>query len=157
MERKHVDGNTWTIPRELTKMKRREHRVPLVPSALEILEQASTDCAGPSLYFPSPKNRLIPVITGAPATACGRICRRYEIVQFTPHDLRRTAATHLAELGVAPMVIALILSHSGAAGDQGVPAVTGIYNRYAYDNEKREALLLWEQKLLSILATPQEP
>lgn len=55
------------------------------------------------------------------------------------HDLRRTAATGMAELGIAPHIVEAVLNHvSGARG-----GVAGIYNRAAYADEKRAALERW--------------
>ena len=55
---------------------------------------------------------------------------------WTLHDLRRSAATLLARLGVAPHVVERILNHmSGSFG-----GVAGVYNRFQYVPEMREAL-----------------
>jgi integrase len=64
--------------------------------------------------------------------------------KFTPHDLRRTAATFMAESGEMDEVIDAILNHA----KQGVIKV---YNQYRYDREKQIALETWERKLLSIV------
>jgi len=69
------------------------------------------------------------------------------IPHWTTHDLRRSAATMMAdELGVAPHIIEAILNHVGGhkAG------VSGIYNRASYLREKRAALDLWADRLLAI-------
>src|SRR5262249_24975110 len=59
------------------------------------------------------------------------------IPHWTSHDLRRTAATGMADLGVAPHVIGHVLNHravtQGTIADQ-------VYNRYGYDREKRQDL-----------------
>ena len=55
------------------------------------------------------------------------------------HDLRRTAATRMAELGTLPHVIEAILNH--VSGHRA--GVAGIYNRATYANEMREALERW--------------
>jgi integrase len=53
------------------------------------------------------------------------------------HDLRRTAATKMAELGHAPHVIDLILQHV-------IPSkVRRIYQRFEYLSERKAALLDW--------------
>ena len=57
--------------------------------------------------------------------------------KFTPHDLRRTLRTKLAEIGVDDIVAERVLGHKL----QGMMAV---YNRHAYDKEKRQALQRWE-------------
>jgi integrase len=67
--------------------------------------------------------------------------------QWTPHDLRRTVATRMAELGVQPHVIEAVLNH--VSGHKS--GVAGIYNRATYDREKREALNLWAAHLLAVI------
>jgi integrase len=55
------------------------------------------------------------------------------------HDLRRTTATGMAELGVQPHVVEAVLNHvSGARA-----GVAGIYNKAAYSEERRAALERW--------------
>ena len=62
---------------------------------------------------------------------------------WTPHDLRRTAATGMAELGVQPHIIEAALNH--VSGHKA--GVAGIYNRSSYEREKRQALDLWAEHL----------
>jgi integrase len=76
---------------------------------------------------------------GKPATE-----NRLGVEKFTPHDLRRTAATRMAEAGEMDEVIDAILNHA----KQGVIKV---YNKYRYDKEKRAALESWSRKLHSII------
>jgi integrase len=64
---------------------------------------------------------------------------------WTLHDLRRTAATRMADLGVQPHIIEAVLNH--ASGHKG--GVAGIYNRATYDKEKRAALNLWAEHVLA--------
>ncbi len=66
------------------------------------------------------------------------------IATFTPHDLRRTAATFMAESGELDEVIDAVLNHA----KQGVIKV---YNLYRYDKEKQMALESWARKLESIV------
>ena len=63
------------------------------------------------------------------------------------HDLRRTVATRLADLGVEPHVIEEILGH--ASGHKA--GVHGIYNRSTYELQKRAALSLWADRLMEIV------
>jgi hypothetical protein len=62
------------------------------------------------------------------------------------HDIRRTVATRMGELGILPHVIEAVLNH--ISGHKA--GVAGIYNRSTYTNEKREALDLWAAHLVSI-------
>ena len=55
------------------------------------------------------------------------------------HDLRRTAATMMAELGVLPHIIEAVLNH--VSGHRA--GVAGIYNRARYQDEMRAALQRW--------------
>jgi len=66
------------------------------------------------------------------------------ITTFTPHDLRRTAASFMAESGEMDEVIDAVLNHS----KQGIIKV---YNLYRYDKEKQKALEAWERKLNCII------
>ena len=59
------------------------------------------------------------------------------------HDLRRTAASTMARLGTPPHVIERVLNH--ISGSQS--GVAGIYNRYGYLPEKRQALEQWSRHL----------
>lgn len=61
------------------------------------------------------------------------------------HDLRRTTATKMADLGVPPHVIERLLSHA-------MPGVGARYNRASYMTEMRDALLLFEGWLMQLLA-----
>jgi integrase len=66
---------------------------------------------------------------------------------WTPHDLRRTAATGMAELGVQPHVIEAVLNH--VSGSKR--GVAGIYNRSSYEREKQQALDLWAEHLIAVV------
>jgi integrase len=56
------------------------------------------------------------------------------------HDLRRTVATGLNDMGVAPHVVEALLGHS-------IQGVAGIYNRSQYLPEKLDALNKWQDRL----------
>ena len=64
---------------------------------------------------------------------------------MTPHDLRRTAASGMASLGINRLVIAKILNHVETG-------ITAVYDRHSYDAEKRHALEAWAAHLESILS-----
>jgi len=63
------------------------------------------------------------------------------------HDLRRTARTNLASLGVSPFIAELILGHQ----QKGVHKV---YDVHRYQAEKREALERWANRLRDIVTPP---
>jgi integrase len=66
---------------------------------------------------------------------------------WTPHDLRRTCATGMADLGIQPHVIEAVLNH--VSGHRA--GVAGIYNRATYSAEKRQALNRWAEHLMAIV------
>jgi integrase len=62
-------------------------------------------------------------------------------MDWTLHDLRRTAASEMARKEVFVEVIEKLQNRSTGK----LSGVAGIYNRYDYAEEKREALELWNQ------------
>jgi integrase len=64
------------------------------------------------------------------------------------HDLRRTCATGMAELGVQPHIIEAVLNH--VSGHKA--GVAGIYNRARYEGEMRDALQRWADHIERITA-----
>jgi integrase len=63
------------------------------------------------------------------------------------HDIRRTVATGMAELGIQPHIIEALLNHRSGHRK----GVAGIYNRATYDREVTTALLIWAEHLQSII------
>jgi integrase len=70
---------------------------------------------------------------------------RVGLEHWTIHDIRRTVATRMAELGVQPHIVEAVLNH--VSGHKG--GIAGIYNRATYDKEKREALNLWAEHVMA--------
>lgn len=77
---------------------------------------------------------------GKPATE-----NRLGVEKFTPHDLRRTAATFMAGMGYMDEIIDAVLNHV----KQGIIRT---YNLHKYDKEKQAALESWERKLKSLVS-----
>jgi integrase len=73
-----------------------------------------------------------------------------ELADWHLHDLRRTAATGMAELGIAPHIVEAVLNH--ASGHKA--SVAGIYNRAKYTDQVREALDTWSKQVAKIIAVP---
>ena len=142
------DNPVWTLPGRRAK-NRLLHRIPLAPMALAEVRHVLA-AAGPtsSYLFPTPDpNKDVPILPYALTTAMARLCAEIGIERAGPHDLRRTVGTELARLGVPAHVRALVLNHSPES--RGV--TDAVYNRYAYDKEKREALIMWENRLQKLL------
>jgi len=72
-----------------------------------------------------------------------------EMEHFVPHDLRRTAASHMTGMGISRLVVSKILNHV----ERGV---TAVYDRHSYDNEKRQALEAWGHRLHHIIQGAEE-
>jgi integrase len=66
---------------------------------------------------------------------------------WTPHDLRRSFATHAAGIGIQPHIIEAVLNH--VSGHKG--GVAGIYNKATYEPQKRTALDRWAAHLLAVV------
>jgi integrase len=73
--------------------------------------------------------------------------QRAQLEHWAVHDLRRTVATRMAELGVQPHIVEAVLNH--VSGHKG--GVAGIYNRATYDKEKREALNVWAEHVTALI------
>jgi len=138
-----IDGDVWQIPEEKAKNKL-PHRVPLPKLALELLSMLPREG---EYAFPSPRGNR--PIHGCALSHTMRI--NLEVLgfnpgeAFTPHDLRRTAASRMAEAGVLRVTISRLLNHKDHDD------TTRIYERHSYDLEKRQALQKWAGTLTKIL------
>lgn len=131
MQWDQIDGIWWTIPPEVAK-NGLAHRVPLSTQARAALEKARQMSGGTPWVFPSPREDG-PIQWVQKAV---HQLRDHTSFDWTPHDLRRTAATYMASVGVSRVVLAKILNHVENS-------VTAIYDRASYDQEKLEALTRW--------------
>jgi integrase len=140
------DRGHWSIPGERTK-NGRPHEVPLPSPAAAILRGFPRvngrpflfgDGAGPFSGWSKARRALDARI------ACGQA----ELTPWRLHDLRRTVATGMANLGVQPHVIEAVLNH--VSGHKA--GVAGVYNRAAYAPEKRQALDLWAAHIERVVA-----
>lgn len=120
----------------------RPHDVPLSDSAVAVFEEQPRR-AGRDLIFGEGEGGYSG--WSRSKTALDVACK---VKGWTLHDLRRTAATRMGDLGVQPHIIEAVLNH--VSGHKG--GVAGIYNRSAYTAEKRAALDLWAGHLLLIVA-----
>jgi integrase len=151
----------WTLPREATKADRL-HEVPLSNLAMEVLQSLprtsnefvfSTNGKTPISGFSRGKANADKVIATRQLLADGtesptdKDLAKAHLDPWRLHDLRRTMASQMARLGIAPHVIEKVLNHSSGA----ISGVAAVYNRYAYTNEKRTALETWAQGLEAII------
>ena len=143
-EWKDLDLNQgwWTIPAEKSK-NTYSHRIPLTRLALSVLSEIKTMAGESRWLFPSRRDDRH-ITKSSIDHAVRNNLDHFGIAPFTPHDLRRTAATHMASAGVSRLTIKKILNHVDSD-------VTSIYDRHSYDKEKLQAMKIWEMKLQSIL------
>ena len=131
----------WNLPARRAK-NNRAHAVPLSPQATDVLrwicpafEKGNFALFEP-VSFSREKGLLDKLLPNVAA--------------FTLHDLRRTFASGMASLGVAPHVLESCLNHKSGQ----VRGVAAIYNRYQYEPEKRAALFLWGGHVAALVAVP---
>jgi integrase len=112
-----IERDTWVIPKNRTKNKK-EHIVPLSQQALEIINSR-------------------PIFIGKGVSGYSRAKIKIDslsgVQDWRIHDLRRTSATVMQELGVQEPVVDRILNHS-------IKGVKGVYLRYQYLPERKYAL-----------------
>jgi integrase len=134
-----ADQGTWTLPAERSK-NARAHPLPLPAAAWEIIQTVPRRLSRDHLFGTFAREGFtrwgMKVVLDKDL---GEAVRPYHL-----HDVRRTAATRMADIGVAPHIIEQVLNHQ--SGHKG--GVAGIYNRSSYDREVRAALALWADYVL---------
>lgn len=139
-----LDNAVWHLPAERTKTGAAID-IPLPRQAVAILRELVRLGNGSAWLLPARKmqERMIPHIdlnTVGAALAKNIRPLMAESPNFTVHDFRRTARTHLAALGVLPHIGERCLNHK-------VKGVEGIYNRHDFFDERKEALQKWADLL----------
>jgi integrase len=129
-----VEKRLWMLPRERVKNNRR-HEVSLSPQAAAIIERV-----------PRISDKFVFSLNGtAPIKGFGRLKDYVDALMpaETPawifHDLRRTAASGMARLGVSLAVIEKVLNHASGS----FAGIVGVYQRHEFAEEKRAALEKW--------------
>jgi integrase len=135
-----IRNNAIVLPPERTKNKR-THAVPLSTAAMALVGPPTGDLyffgARPYTSWSQGKHRLDAALTLAP---------------WVLHDIRRSVATGMAEIGIQPHIIEAVLNHT--SGHRA--GVAGIYNHATYDREKRQALDLWAEHVTALVES-REP
>ena len=140
----------WIIPDNKAK-NGVHHRVPLSELAIELLKELKKLNSRSRWLFPSDTGK-----SHMRGESIGKAVRRSDemvfqkakISHFTPHDLRRTAATHMTEMEISRLVVSKILNHIDSS-------ITAIYDRHSYDAEKRNALQAWGKRLSQLVDSSQ--
>jgi len=128
-----LDARQWAIPAARTKNKR-AHVVPLSVGAVEVLKLIPAFAGGDYVFGLAGRGPF-----KGWSSAKRALDQRAGVEGWRLHDLRRTMATRLADLGVAPHIVEACLNHQSGAKS----GVAGVYNRSNYDSEKRAAFDLW--------------
>jgi integrase len=139
-----ISGPWWTVPPEVVKNKL-AHRVYLGAQSLAVLAALAERTGSKKWVFASARRK------GEPVVSINKEKERFRaatgILDWRPHDLRRTAATYMGRLGVSRMVIGRVLNHVETG-------VTAVYDRSTGEHEIEEALRVWGNRLDEIVRGP---
>jgi integrase len=136
----------WTLPAARSK-NGRQRVTPIVGGAREIIERRLSELD---------KGPLFVIETGAVITSAhiGHYlltrAARLPIAKFTSHDLRRTFATMLAEMGVALDLVAAVVGHE--SGGRDTRTLVRHYVRSDLLERKARALRAWDERLRAIVS-----
>ena len=135
------ESATWTVPAVRMKMAR-QHRVPLSPRAIEILEEARELSDDADLVFPSPTGRMLSDST------ISKLVRENGI-GCVPHGMRSSFRDWAAEYSVAPReVCELALAHVNN------DFVEAAYRRSDLFEHRRELMAEWASYVETSVGTP---
>jgi integrase len=130
----------WVLPSARSK-NGRAHTLPLLPAMLDIINTVPRMAGRDQLFG----------LRGGGFTGWARgkaaLDARAAVKNWTVHDLRRSAATRMGDIGIMPHVTEQILNHQ--SGHKAGPA--GVYLRSSYEREVRAALALWHDHVRSIV------
>ena len=155
MRRDELDlkKRVWSLPGSRTK-NANAHTVPLSDLSVTIIRDALKAAAdGCEYVFPSGEESIRPrhvarTLLRAQAPTKENPKGRFGVSEWTPHDLRRTALTGLAQLGVQPIVIGAVANHLSVTK---ASVTFASYVRHDYAKEKAAALDLWAERLAGII------
>ncbi len=140
LTRAQIDGDLIMLPETKSG---RAHVLPITKQIRTVLD-ALPEFGGEYLLTSTAGKR--PMQNFADTKA--KLDKESRITGWTFHDMRRTAASSLGRLKVAPHIIEAVLNHSSGV----ISGVAAIYNRYSYSDEKRAALELWGREVDRIVA-----
>lgn len=130
--------NLWIIPAERMKKKKREHRVPLTPQVLEILERMKPYSGHREHVFPGDRDPKRSIGSQTANAALKRMGYKNKLVA---HGLRSIGSTALNEKGFEPDLIESALAHI----DKN--EVRRAYNRSDFLERRREVMSWWSQTI----------
>lgn len=156
-----LDAALWTLPAERAK-NGQAHHIPLSPAAVDLIRSLprlahsdfvfTTTGATPISGFSRAKRRLDAAMLSVLRKEAEERGEYPDAVLTLPewrfHDIRRTATTGMAQMGIAPHIADRILNHVQGT----IRGVAAVYNRHTYLTERRQALELWAERLITIKA-----
>lgn len=150
-----LDGSVWTIPGSRAK-NGLQHEVPLSAPVVEILDKLPRVKGPAKLVFTTTGETKVSGWSRAKSNldaAMLQIARKetgdqeFTIPAWTLHDLRRTAASGMAALGIAVHVVERLLNHRSGT----IRGVAAVYNRHEYWQERVRAADAWASYLARLL------
>lgn len=149
-----IHGDLWQLAGERTK-NGRPHDVPLSDGVRRVLGAVERIAGRPGFFFTTTGQTSVSGFFKARAhlaEAMERIAAEergapVDIPRWTFHDLRRTAATGMARLGIPVRVTEAVLNHVSGTGG----GIVAVYQRHDYAAEKRQALEAWARFVLSLI------
>ncbi len=126
------------------------HFLPLPPLLFAEFQSALMSAEASNFVFPSRYGAAGPISDHAVTVAMRRACAYFGIATVSPHDIRRTVGTELAQLGVGPDRRSLIFNHISSK-----TVTTKHYDSYDYIPEKLAALTVWEARVRAIVGLPK--
>jgi integrase len=138
-EELNLDRAEWILPASRSKNKH-AHSIPLSDMGIALFKAAKADAEGRPTLFSVTAHQISDLVT--------RNQTAINIEHWTAHDLRRTVITHMAQLGVTPIVLSAVANHRTGT-KAGI--TLQVYSQYSYDKEKRDALNLWADRLAAII------
>jgi integrase len=138
------DKATWTLPARRAK-NGHQHVLPLGDMALELIANTPRMVGGEHLF--GARSNGFTTWNHSKRAIDTRL--RDEVGTWRLHDLRRTFATRLCDLGTAPHVVEQILNHR--SGHRG--GIVGVYNHSRYEREVKAAIALWDAHVGELITT----
>jgi integrase len=133
-----IAGSEWLLPAPRTK-NNKAHVVPLSNAVMELI--ASVPRIAGDFVLTLTGERAFPDFSKGKTLIDAAMPL---ISHWTFHDLRRTAASGMARLGVSLPVIEKVLNHTSGS----FAGIVGVYQRHSFSEEKRQALELWAEFVL---------
>ena len=139
-------AGVWTLPKERAK-NRRALTLVLPKAALDILAAQPRDPEVPYVFGSRQKTQKAAMYASYRLKDVLDQRLGDRVGPWRMHDLRRSAATHMAEIGIMPHVIESVLNHFSGSKS----GVAGVYNRSTYEREVTAALVRWSEHLLALV------